>query len=37
MRDVPAGVSVLGSPALPVREYFRQQATLAKLVKKERA
>lgn len=36
MRDVPAGVSVFGSPALPVKQYFRQLVTLARLAKKER-
>ena len=37
MRDVPAGVSVLGSPAEPVKKFLRQHATLARLAtKKER-
>jgi len=31
MRDVPAGESVLGSPAVPVRQFFRQVTTLARL------
>ena len=31
MRDVPAAADVLGAPAVPVREFFRQVATLRKL------
>jgi UDP-3-O-[3-hydroxymyristoyl] glucosamine N-acyltransferase len=31
MADVPAGAEVLGSPAVPVREFFRQVATLRRL------
>jgi UDP-3-O-[3-hydroxymyristoyl] glucosamine N-acyltransferase len=31
MRDVPAGESVLGSPAVPVRQFFRQVAVLTRL------
>ncbi len=31
MRDVPAGTEVVGSPALPVREFFRNVAVLRKL------
>ena len=31
MRDVAAGADVLGAPAMPVREFFRQVATLRKL------
>jgi UDP-3-O-[3-hydroxymyristoyl] glucosamine N-acyltransferase len=31
MRDVPAGESVLGSPAQPVRQFFRQFAALTRL------
>ena len=31
MRDVPAGESVLGAPAVPVRQFFRQVAVLARL------
>ena len=31
MRDVAAGADVLGAPAIPVREFFRQVATLRKL------
>ncbi len=34
MRDVPAGAQVVGAPAIPVKEFFRQQATLARLAKK---
>jgi UDP-3-O-[3-hydroxymyristoyl] glucosamine N-acyltransferase len=36
MRDVAAGESLVGSPAIPVREMFRQVAVLAKLAKKSR-
>jgi UDP-3-O-[3-hydroxymyristoyl] glucosamine N-acyltransferase len=36
MRDVPAGVSIMGSPAMPVKQFFRQQVTLTRLAKKER-
>jgi UDP-3-O-[3-hydroxymyristoyl] glucosamine N-acyltransferase len=36
MRDVPAGVSIMGSPAVPVKQFFRQQVTLTRLAKKER-
>ncbi len=31
MRDVVAGADVLGAPAMPVREFFRQVATVRKL------
>ena len=31
MTDVPAGADVVGSPAMPVREFFRQVATLRRL------
>jgi UDP-3-O-[3-hydroxymyristoyl] glucosamine N-acyltransferase len=34
MRDVPAASDVLGSPAMPVREYFRNVAFLRKLVQR---
>jgi hypothetical protein len=33
MADVPAGVDVVGSPAQPVREFFRQVAVLRRLVR----
>lgn len=33
MRDVPAGARMMGSPALPVREFFRLQTFLRKLHK----
>lgn len=33
MRDVPAGSRIVGSPAVPVRDFFRQVATLARLAK----
>jgi UDP-3-O-[3-hydroxymyristoyl] glucosamine N-acyltransferase len=35
MRDVAAGETVMGSPAQPVREFFRQVAALQRLVKKK--
>ncbi|MSO75736.1 MAG: UDP-3-O-(3-hydroxymyristoyl)glucosamine N-acyltransferase [Alphaproteobacteria bacterium] len=34
MRDVGAGESVIGSPAMPVREFFRTVAILTRLAKK---
>lgn len=34
MRDVPAGEDVMGSPALPSRQFMRQVAALAKLIRK---
>jgi UDP-3-O-[3-hydroxymyristoyl] glucosamine N-acyltransferase len=34
MSDVAAGAEVVGSPALPVREFFRQIATLRRLTRK---
>ncbi len=37
MRDVEAGVDVLGSPALPVREFFRNVAALRKLAQRRAA
>ncbi len=33
MRDVPAGANVGGSPAIPLREFFRQVTALAKLAR----
>jgi UDP-3-O-[3-hydroxymyristoyl] glucosamine N-acyltransferase len=33
MADVPAGADVVGSPAQPVREFFRHVATLRRLVR----
>jgi UDP-3-O-[3-hydroxymyristoyl] glucosamine N-acyltransferase len=35
MRDVAAGETVLGSPAVPAREFFRQVAALQRLAKKK--
>jgi UDP-3-O-[3-hydroxymyristoyl] glucosamine N-acyltransferase len=35
MRDVEAGARVCGSPAVPVKQFFRQTATLAKLARKK--
>lgn len=34
MSDVAAGTEVLGSPAMPVREFFRQVATLRRLARR---
>jgi UDP-3-O-[3-hydroxymyristoyl] glucosamine N-acyltransferase len=31
MRDVPAGGAVSGSPAVPIKQFFRQAAILARL------
>jgi hypothetical protein len=31
MGDVPAGTDVLGSPAYPIREFFRQVVALKRL------
>lgn len=36
MRDVPAGESVIGAPAIPVKEFFRQQATLSRLARQRK-
>ena len=33
MADVPAGADVVGSPAQPVQEFFRQVAVLRRLVR----
>lgn len=33
MRDVPAGVTVSGAPAVPLKEHFRQIAVLQRLAK----
>jgi UDP-3-O-[3-hydroxymyristoyl] glucosamine N-acyltransferase len=35
MRDVPPGVRYMGSPAIPLREYMRQVATMRKLSQKK--
>lgn len=34
-KDIPGGASVVGSPAMPVKQYFRQLATLQRLVKRK--
>lgn len=36
-RDVPAGVEMMGSPALPVKQYIRQVAMLGRMLKKGRS
>jgi UDP-3-O-[3-hydroxymyristoyl] glucosamine N-acyltransferase len=36
MRDVPAGETVCGSPAVPLTEFMRQTAVLQRLAKKNR-
>lgn len=33
MRDIPAGAEYMGSPAVPMKQFMRQFATLEKLVK----
>ena len=35
MHDVPAGETYCGVPGIPIKEFFRQVAVLAKLAKKE--
>jgi UDP-3-O-[3-hydroxymyristoyl] glucosamine N-acyltransferase len=35
MRDVEAGTTICGSPALPVTEYWRQQAVLGQIARKK--
>jgi UDP-3-O-[3-hydroxymyristoyl] glucosamine N-acyltransferase len=35
MRDVPAGETVCGSPAVPLKEFMRQTAVLQRLAKKK--
>ncbi|MFO0997180.1 MAG: UDP-3-O-(3-hydroxymyristoyl)glucosamine N-acyltransferase [Alphaproteobacteria bacterium] len=35
MRDVPEGESVIGSPAVPVRQFFREVATVQRLAKEK--
>jgi UDP-3-O-[3-hydroxymyristoyl] glucosamine N-acyltransferase len=37
MADVPAGESVMGSPCQPVRQYFRELATLRRLARRDSA
>ena len=34
MSDVPAGAEIVGSPALPIREFFRNVAVLRRLARK---
>ncbi len=34
-KDLPGGLSVVGSPAIPVRQYFRQLAILQRLAKRK--
>jgi UDP-3-O-[3-hydroxymyristoyl] glucosamine N-acyltransferase len=35
MRDVPAGTTVCGSPAVPLHQFMRQAAVLQRLAKKK--
>lgn len=35
MRDVPPGAEVMGTPAVPIKRYFRQLTVLAKLAEKK--
>lgn len=35
MRNVPAGSEVMGSPAVPIREFFRRFATLDRLARRK--
>lgn len=35
MRDVPPGAEVMGSPAVPLRQYMRQVASLNRLIRKK--
>lgn len=37
MRDVPAGEEQLGAPAMPVKEFMRQVATLKRLTKPQKS
>lgn len=37
MRDIPAGSEVMGSPAVPIRQYMRQVAILSKMSGKKKA
>jgi UDP-3-O-[3-hydroxymyristoyl] glucosamine N-acyltransferase len=37
MRDVPAGQTVCGSPAVPLTQFMRQTAVLQRLAKKDRS
>jgi len=35
MRDIPAGATVCGSPAVPLTEFMRQTAVLQRLARKK--
>ena len=35
MSDVPPGLTVCGSPAVPIKEFFRQVATLRRLARQQ--
>ena len=35
MRDVEAGVTVVGSPAVPAAEFFRQVAAVGRLARRK--
>ena len=36
LQDVPAGSRLMGTPAVPLKEYFRQVVTLQKLAKQKK-
>ncbi len=36
LQDVPAGSKLMGSPAVPLKDYFRQVVTLQKLAKQKK-
>ena len=36
-RDVPAGAEMMGSPAMPIKQFIRQVAMLARMLKKGRS
>lgn len=36
MRDVPPGAKVMGLPAMPIKQFFRQTATISRLTEKKK-
>ena len=36
MRDIPAGQEMMGYPAVPIKEFMRQVATLKRLIQKNK-